>query len=219
MKKLLILFSLILLFSCNSNTPISDKTSDLKGVFVNNEVIDAKFKKQYQDGYYLYSTLYPQSINMVDDQAIAYRIDQRLKLNKDYTYNYEYSIVLGSSDAWGSLQVSKINVLMNGIFNYKEKEENKYIVNLSNPISGNEQMYGCYLKNFSSFKENEIHPEADYVLDFSALSKIEDYQFDKYACSRSVLVNIAQEEKEDNLVEDNLFFSSILDDLGHFNTY
>lgn len=223
MKNKIILISIsLLLFGCNNQVTTQEETqkSDLRGTFVNNEVIDAKFKKQIQDGNYLYSTLYPQSIFLNDDQGIAYRIDQRLKLNKDFTYNYEYSIVLGSSDAWGSLEVSKVYVNINGTFNFKNyQKENEFIVYLSNPTSGREEFYGCYLRNFASFKDNEIHPEADYVLNFDSLSKLENYQFDKYVKQRTVLVRKAVLENEDNSIEDNIFFSDILDDLGHFNTY
>lgn len=223
MKNKIILISIsLLLFGCNNQVTTQEETkkSDLRGTFVNNEVIDAKFKKQIQDGNYLYSTLYPQSIFLNDDQGIAYRIDQRLKLNKDFTYNYEYSIVLGSSDAWGSLEVSKVYVNISGTFNFKNyQKENEFIVYLSNPTSGREEFYGCYLRNFASFKDNEIHPEADYVLNFDSLSKLENYQFDKYVKQRTVLVRKAVLENEDNSIEDNIFFSDILDDLGHFNTY
>ena len=155
MKNKIILISIsLLLFGCNNQVTTQEETkkSDLRGTFVNNEVIDAKFKKQIQDGNYLYSTLYPQSIFLNDDQGIAYRIDQRLKLNKDFTYNYEYSIVLGSSDAWGSLEVSKVYVNISGTFNFKNyQKENEFIVYLSNPTSGREEFYGCYLRNFASF--------------------------------------------------------------------
>lgn len=223
MKNKIILISIsLLLFGCNNQVTTQEETqkSDLRGTFVNNEVIDAKFKKQIQDGNYLYSTLYPQSIFLNDDQGIACRIDQRLKLNKDFTYNYEYSIVLGSSDAWGSLEVSKVYVNISGTFNFKNyQKENEFIVYLSNPTSGREEFYGCYLRNFASFKDNEIHPEADYVLNFDSLSKLENYQFDKYVKQRTVLVRKAVLENEDNSIEDNIFFSDILDDLGHFNTY
>lgn len=223
MKNKIILISIsLLLFGCNNQVTTQEETqkSDLRGTFVNNEVIDAKYKKQIQDGNYLYSTLYPQSIFLNDDQGIAYRIDQRLKINKDFTYNYEYSIVLGSSDAWGSLEVSKVYVNISGTFKFKNyQKENEFIVYLSNPTSGREEFYGCYLRNVASFKDNEIHPEADYVLNFDSLSKIENYQFDKYVKQRTVLVRKAVLENEDNSIEDNIFFSDILDDLGHFNTY
>lgn len=223
MKNKIILISIsLLLFGCNNQVTTQEETqkSDLRGTFVNNEVIDAKYKKQIQDGNYLYSTLYPQSIFLNDDQGIAYRIDQRLKLNKDFTYNYEYSIVLGSSDAWGSLEVSKVYVNISGTFKFKNyQKENEFIVYLSNPTSGREEFYGCYLRNVASFKDNEIHPEADYVLNFDSLSEIENYQFDKYVKQRTVLVRKAVLENEDNSIEDNIFFSDILDDLGHFNTY
>lgn len=223
MKNKIILISIsLLLFGCNNQVTTQEETqkSDLRGTFVNNEVIDAKYKKQIQDGNYLYSTLYPQSIFLNDDQGIAYRIDQRLKINKDFTYNYEYSIVLGSSDAWGSLEVSKVYVNISGTFKFKNyQKENEFIVYLSNPTSGREEFYGCYLRNVASFKDNEIHPEADYVLNFDSLSEIENYQFDKYVKQRTVLVRKAVLENEDNSIEDNIFFSDILDDLGHFNTY
>ena len=221
MKKVLFLIPILLLVGCNNtqNEIVTEK-SDLRGTFVNNEVIDAKYKKQIQDGNNLYATLYPLSIFLNDDQGIAYRIDQRLKLNSDYTYNYEYSIVLGSAESWGNLQVSKIYVNIFGVFQYKKYDnENSFSVRLSNPTSGKEEFYGCHIWNLSSYKDNEIHPEADYVLDFDTLSQLGNYQFDKYVQNRTVIVRKAVEENQDNTVEDNIFFSDILDDLGHFNTY
>lgn len=221
MKKSILLLLLLALTSCGSkNGTTKARTSDLKGTFTYNEAINTQYKRNVDDGNYLYCSIYPQT-GIVDGEKFLYQIDQRLKLNKDYSYNYEYSITLGNPGDWGNLQLAMLHINISGTFTYtKDKNsENKFIVNLSNPTSGIEEIYGTYLNNPTSYWQWEMHEEPDYVLDFSSLSKIENYSYDEYSCGRKVIVSKASSQEEKNTIEDNLFFRYILETFAHFSTY
>ena len=233
MKKIK-LFSLVavmlsLFTGCNQTSEeVVEKVSPLRGTFTNNEVIITNFSSSIvNDGNYLYCSLYPQSLVPSDpNRKVAYRINQRLKLNRNYTYNYEYSIRIGNGGDWGNLEMAKLYVNITGTFTFTniytengEIETNSYAVSLSNPTGGKEEIYGSYLSNPNDFYSWNIHNEADYVLDFSSLNKNGNYQFDQYVKERKVLVTKAVIEGEENVIEDNVFYPYIMNDLGKYSTY
>lgn len=226
MKKNILLLSIIsisLFTGCNSNNENKSSetiNSELRGTFTNKEDIETQFKSKITDGDYLYSTLYPTTF-MVEDQVILYRIDQRLKLNKNFTYNYEYSIILGNPGGWGNLEVAKLYVNISGSFTYKkmDKEPNSYIVNLSNPTSGKEEIYGSYLYNTQYLSSWVMHTAPDLVLNFDELLTTENYQFDDYVKGRSLIVTKAIDSNDNNKVEDDVFYPFIIDDLAKYSTY
>ena len=224
-SKLIILSTLLIsLFTgCgNSNNEVTSEviSSELRGTFTNKEDIETQFKKQITDGDYLYSTFYP-TMFMQEDQVILYRIDQKLVLKRNYTYNYEYSIILGNPGGWGNLEVSKLYVNISGTFDYKkmDKEPNSYVVNLSNPTSGREEIYGSYLYNTQYLSSWVMHTSPDLVLNFDELTKFSDYQFDNYVKGRKVIVTKATDQNEDNKIEDDVFYPFIIDDIAKYSTY
>lgn len=233
MKKIKLLCLSISLFSlftaCNETEEvISAPSSNLRGTFINSEVITTNFSSSLvNDSNYLYCTLYPQSLIPNDpNRKVLYRIDQRLKLNKNYTYNYEYSIKIGNGGDWGNLEIAKLHVNITGTFTYTnlysengEIEENSYTVNLSNPTGGEEKIYGSNLPNPNDFYSWTMHSEPDLVLDFASLSKLDNYQFDQYVKERKVFITKAINENEENIIEDNVFYPFIMNDLGRFSTY
>jgi hypothetical protein len=207
---------------CKKETKEQEETvSTLRGTFTYNETVITRFKKEIQDGDWLYCSLYPQR-DMVVDQEIAYRIDQRLKLNRDYTYLYEYTVILGSPGDWGNLEVAKLAVGITGTFTYKEKpfSENEYVVKLSNPTGGTEEIYGSNLNNSPAILRNwSLHAAADYQLDFSRITDFNSFVYDEYVCARTVSVKKAKDENESNELNDDVFYSYILNDFGRFSTY
>jgi hypothetical protein len=220
MKKInLLLISLSVLSfvtSCGDNQVVNAPISELTGAFTYNADIEATFRKSFNDGYNLYCTLYPQTM-MDEGQIILYRIDQRLQLNRDYTYNYEYTIILGNPGAWGNLDCAKLHVNINGTFDYSKNEykDDFYNVHLSNPTSGEEKIYGYHMYGYNIYSW-ERHAEPDYVLDFGALNNVGYYSYDEYVRARSVWV---KKSEEGNIVQDDIFFPFIIDTFGHYSTY
>ena len=222
MKKKILTLSLALLVfaSCQGQQEIV-KESALRGTFTYNDAITTQFKKEIQDGDYLYCSIYPQR-DMTVNQNILYRIDQRLVLSRDFTYNYQYSIILGNPGEWGNLEVARLLVDISGTFtyNYLDEENGKYIVALSNPTSGSEQIFGSDISaNTANLGSWTMHAQADAVYDFSLLSAGPDYVYDQYVCARKVIVTQAQNENESNTVTDNIFYKDILDTFAHYSTY
>ncbi len=231
MKKNLLLIGSIFCFvfsSCSSKvSEEEEKKSGLSGTFTFNEAFDAKFKKEIQIdedvNHYLYCHLYPQRDMEVggENDKILYQLDQRLKLNRDSTYRYEYSIIIGSSGDWGNPEILKILVDITGTFTYKviDEEKKSYAVYLNSPTGGTEERYGATLYNPAVLRSWGMHSSPDYVLDFSTLSKLENYNYDPYVAGHWVYAKKAITEEESNLLEDNRYFPYILDDLGPFCTY
>ena len=211
-----------LLAGCGSNDDAgtTTKKSALRGTYTFNDSIRTEYRRTFDDGNYLFCSVWPQT-GMWDGTVFLYQIDQRLKLNSDFTYSYEYSITLGNPGDWGNLQLAMLHVNISGTFDYTVDKTNdkRFIVNLSNPTGGVEEIYGSYLFNPSSYWEWEMHEEPDYVLNLDDLSHIKDYKYDEYICGRKVVVTKAQTETDKNAVEDNVFYRYILETFAHYSTY
>ncbi len=217
----LLVCTCLVFVGCGKKEENTELRSGLRGTFTYQSEEVATFKKEIADGKYLFCNLYPH--RDMGETNILYRINQRLKLNRDYTYSYTYTVVLGNPGSWGNLEQAKISVNITGTFTYTVKtyEKGTYIVHLSNPTGGTEEIYGM---NFSGANPADLyqwsmHTTADYKVDFANASKLDNFVYDDYVKARTVYVYKAQTEEESNLLTDNVFYPYILDDIGRFSTY
>jgi len=224
------LLSMTFLFSCGVKNKEENDVSKLRGTFTfsqtygqdksltittNPELAASEFKYQY-----LLVSGWPQR-QIADNtgyNCVSYAIDQRLKLSKDFTYYYEYSIKLANPLDWGGT-VANITVSMGGTFTYLENEDSTkkdFTVKLSNPTSGTHTVYSARLNNASSIYNWNIHGEPDLVEDLGYLATLPDNNFDKYTCGRTVKV---RNETDNKVLTDDIFFVDILQDLGKYFNY
>ena len=219
------LFSLSTLFACGEKT-VEEPVSGLRGTYtyqtvygqhsgdlkITSDALNAASEFKYQ---YLLVTAYPERLG--DGQPISYSVDQRLKLSKDFTYHYDYTINLKNPQQWGG-DVASVAVSMVGTFTYVENAsaENKvFTVNLSNPTAGTHTVYGAQVSNASSIYNWNKHGSPDMVLDLEYLATLPDHNFDKYTCGRTVKVN---NETGNKVLTDDIFFVDILQDIcKYFN--
>ena len=213
-----------LLVACNDNQDGNKQSSGaesaLRGTFTYSETINQGLSvtnKQPGDvevnnKQYLFSNIYP--INYGNEgMPIAYGIDQRLKLNRDYTYNYDYTILISNPRDWGGPN-ARLVVSISGTFEFAEgANANEYSVLLSNPTGGTEQLFGATLASPDNYQWS-IHSQPDLSLDYSVLSRVVGYQFDEYVCSRVVSVN-----KTTKLLSDDVFYPEILNYIALYSIY
>ena len=194
--------------------------SALRGTFTYSETINQGLSVtnrlpgdvEVNNKQYLFSNVYP--INYGNEgMAIAYGIDQRLKLNRDYTYNYDYTILISNPRDWGGTN-ARLVVSITGTFVYAESSNsNEYSVLLSNPTGGTQQLFGATFTSQDNYGWS-IHSQPDLTLDYSLLSKVANYQYDEYVCSRVVIVN-----KTTKLLSDDVFYPEILNYIALYSTY
>ena len=160
---------------------------------------------------YIYSTVYPLNYGC-EGTNISYNMDQRLKLNRDYSYKYDYTITLSNPGDWGS-NFARLVVSVTGTFDYRSAESGKFNVLLSNPTGGTQTLYASSIG--SQFIYNwSMHSQPDMVTDYSAAALVEGYKYDQYACARMTVV-----DKTDKTLKDNIFYTDILDYISHYSTY
>lgn len=196
----------------------SAAVSELRGTFTYSETINkglsvTNAKPAQSNGVrsLLYANVYP--INYGNEgMPIAYGIDQRLKLNRDFTYLYEYSILLSNPRDWGG-NLARLSVSITGEFEYMDCGGGEYSVLLKNPTGGTERVYGATFTSPDSYGWY-MHGQPDLTLDFSLLSKLEGYKFDDYVKSRVVEVR-----KTDKTITDDVFYPEILNYIALYCTY
>lgn len=201
------------------NESESDESA-LRGTFTYSEIINQGLyithlqpdEVENNDRQYLFSNVYP--INSGSEgTAIAYSIDQRLRLKKDYTYSYNYTILISNPGDWGASS-AKLVVNITGTFEYvASADENEYSVLLSNPSGGTQELYGSTFSS-SNIYGWSMHSQPDLELDYSLLSKLDNYEYDEYVCSRVVAVN-----KSTKVLTDDVFYSEILNYIAMYSNY
>lgn len=197
--------------------------SSLIGTFTYNEAIGQQawtlqmtrdLEKQDTDTVkYVYCTVYPQTI--AEGSPVCFTIDQRLKLSRDYTYRYQYTILLSNPQDWGA-QFARFVVDISGTYTYNENGEDTYSVTLSAPLSGTETIYGSTLSRTDIYGWS-MHSSADYVLDIeTARAADENFIPDKHIAGRVVTVEKSQ---EGNSVSDDIFYRDLMNTLALYSDY
>ena len=208
------------LTACGGNSSDSSSQSELYGTFTYQETLGLgnTSLKITNDGSrviknreYIYSTVYPLNHNC-EGTPISYNMDQRLKLNRDYTYKYDYTITLSNPGDWGA-NFARIIVSVTGTFDYRPAESGKYNVLLNNPTGGTQTVYASSIGSQSIWNWS-MHNQPDMVTDYSAAALVEGYEYDKYVCARMAVVN-----KADKTLKDNIFYVDILDYISNYSTY
>lgn len=203
--------------ACKNET---EAESELRGTFSYTEIInqDLFITHRLQESVpdsgrtYLFSNVAPIDSGS-EGTRIAYSIDQRLKLNRDFTYLYDYTVLLSNPGDWGG-QISKLTVSITGTFEFLAgPETGTYSVLLSDPTGGTEQVNGSFLGAGGIYGWS-MHSRPDMTLDFYTLSKAEDYEFDEYVKSRVVVVN-----RSTHVLTDDVFYPQLLNYTARFSSY
>ncbi len=166
------------------------------------------------DRMHMLSTEYPINSNM-EGHRISYNMDQRLKLKRDFTYEYEYTVVLGNPGEWGG-RFAQIAVDVKGSYTYDQLSTDLYSVTLSDPTDGT-QAVRSYRVTGAGVYGLAMHDSDDLVLDYSYLSGLNGYLYDEYVCARTVVVD--KSENAQKQLDDDIFYPSLLDYLSRYGTY
>lgn len=225
MKKILsalcLIASIISLSSCKQEESNPELKSELFGTFTYQETlglgnskiqITHDLEKDTSNRNYIYSTTYPLNHNC-EGTNISYNMDQRLKLNRDYTYKYDYTILLSNPGDWGRT-FARLQVNIAGTFDYRTTDNGKtYSVMLSSPVSGTQTIYAFSIRSQGIY-DWEIHNKPDMVIDYSAVNLLDNYSYDKYVASKIVSI-----DKANKILNDNIFFTDVMDYICQYSTY
>lgn len=161
----------------------------------------------------LYCTVAP--FDALDGVRVRYSYEQRLKLKRDYTYYYQYSITLYNAGDAGK-DFAQISVVAEGTFSYEEADEtgNRYAVTLQDPTSGMFTVVGATAQ-FEDIYGWVKQSSPAYVVDIAAeLMRSGDAAYNRYTRGRSVVVM-----KEEKLLLDDIFYRDVLNDIAPYSDY
>ena len=209
---------------CNNDTKEEENYSSLIGTFTFDRSIKQDAKNEdlriYNtldnavDNNLYTSNVYP--LNTVNGTKVCYSYQQSLKLNRNFSYRYVYSITLTNSEEWGK-DFAMINVEMEGTFSFVKNNEYEYAVTLSNPTSGLERLYGCTISAegsvFAWTLSNVPSKEVDIAKE---LSLNENYNYSRFTKGRNVVVERRENER---ILTDNIFYYDVLNDLALYCDY
>ena len=151
----------------------------------------------------------------LDWQRISYNIDQRLMLKRDYTYDYEYTVVLGNPGDWGG-RFGQITVNMKGEYSYEEIADELYSVTLSDPTGGSQTVRSFHISYVGVYGLS-MHDGDDLELDYAYLSGLSGYKFDEYGRGRTVTVDKFVDAARQ--LDDDVFYTGLLDYVAQYATY
>ncbi len=182
-------------------------------------IVDNETQQVLEMRPYLYtSNFYPLN-TIVEEDDIIYKSQQTLRLKRDYTYTYQYDIVLNKKFESSNKDVAKIEVTLNGTFDYLTGESDgsgtQYTVTLSAPESGEKVIYGANIALEGSVAAWTVANSASYALDLADADQNGNYVFDKYTEGRTVSVVKGFE----NVLEDDIFFTDVLEEIAPYCSY
>ena len=161
----------------------------------------------------LYCTVAP--FDALNGVHVRYGYEQRLKLKRDYTYYYQYSITLNNAGDSGK-DFAQISVIMEGTFTYEEADEtgNRYAVTLEDPTSGTFTIVGATAQ-FEDIYGWVKQSAPAYIMDIAdELARSGDAAYNRYTLGRDVIVM-----KEEKLLQDDIFYRDVLNDIAPYSDY
>ncbi|MCH5162812.1 MAG: hypothetical protein J1G38_04915 [Clostridiales bacterium] len=228
MKRLIKLLSVFVAFvaalslvACagdSGNDGKKKKESEIYGTFTYQETLGSRqgdlvltSNTQNTGRHYLHATVFPVN-NGNEGAPIAYAMDQRLKLNRNFTYKYDYTILMTNPQAWGG-QIARLTVSITGVYESAPSDNGVYSVLLSNPTGGTLTVVSFQVTGGGTYGM-AIHSQNDYVVDYAIMSTVEGYKYDKYVASRVVSV-----ERETKSLTDDVFYQDLFDFIALYSTY
>lgn len=150
--------------------------------------------------------------------VMNYRINQQLRLNRDFTYSYVCSVVISNPCQWGS-EIGRLEASVTGTFTSEAGEGTQSAVTLSDPTGGSLELYGIsaggdttgYYWMWRVHDVPDVVQNYDYADCFEAYGKTEVY---KYVAGRVVTV-----DTEDSSLSDDLFDPYLFDLMAQYGTY
>ena len=202
--------------------PIEERKSELIGAFESSESTDAVLTNeksniggQTDDGSpYLYTTdVYP--LNTVNNEGVRYTAYQKLRLKRDYTYEYTLEITLRKVTTESNTDLVKLAATTVGTFDYDRVTESLYTVTVSDPTGGSESRFGANITGEGNIYGWKQSSTANYVIDMSRLAA-DGGQFDRYVAGKTVSVAKIGSER---VLTNDAFFADILTDVAPYCSY
>lgn len=190
-----------------------EEETALRGTFTYSETVTTVVSNAQQTEdtgkQYLYSNMYPQ---LDANRNVAYNIDQSLKLNRDGSYVYRYSVILKNPYEWGG-ELAMLSVDVTGTFASADEGGGIYSVMLSDPTGGTQQVYGASIAGGNIYSWSK-HTDADLSLDYASLAHKEGYVYDEYVRARVVVV-----DKRTRSLTDDVFFPQLLNYISNYSEH
>ncbi len=188
-------------------------------------------QKAEQDGD-LYCTVYPfdRFGSGVDGAAIvSYGVTQRLRLVRDFTYTYRYTIELKNAQSEG-LVFAQIVVSFSGTFTYTDpaEEQGSYEVTLSDPTAGTLSIYGATVSREPIAPTDlyfwTMNGAPSYVLDVAdEIRRDPAFEPNRYLKGRTVHVKRGGPQEDgsttESVVTDDIFYQDIMNDIAPYCNY
>lgn len=150
--------------------------------------------------------------------VMNYRINQQLRLNRDFTYSYVCSVIISNPCQWGS-EIGRMEASVTGTFTFEAAAGTSHTVSLSDPTGGSLELYGIssggagdgYYWQWRVHETPDVVQNYDYADCFEGYEKSEVYQ---YVEGRDVTV-----DTENNSLSDDLFDPYLFDLMAKYGTY
>ena len=136
---------------------------------------------------YVYSSdTYP--LNTVTDIGLKYNTYQKLRLKRDWTYEYTLEILVRMVSVQSNIDLLKLEATTYGTFEYTDNSNDNYTVTLSDPTSGKENRYGSYITGEGNIFSWKLSTSPNYTFDVETFANAEEPEFDKYISGKTVAV-------------------------------
>ena len=208
------------LVACGGNKGGEEKRSELIGSFESAQSSDVTLTNDKSlvgasDGSHIYtSSVYP--LNTVESVGVRYASYQKLRLRRDYTYEYTLEIMVRMVSSQANVDLAKLEASVKGDFEYKQNSGENYTVTLSDPTSGDEKRYGSYIVGENNIYGWKMSSAPNYKFTVSGAQADGDPEYDRYIRGKTVGV---EKRGTERVLYSDMFFSDIFDDIAPYCSY
>ncbi len=171
---------------------------------------------------YLYTTeIYP--LNTIENESVRYTTYQKLRLKRDFSYEYSLEIMLRKVTKDGNTDLVKLEATTKGTFTYTQNEGENYSVEMSDPVSGDEKRYGSFITGEGNIYSWKLSSSPNYSVDVAHIINSAEAdeegagpEFDRYIKGRQVSVEKSGTER---MLYSSAFYLDLLDDIAPYCSY
>jgi hypothetical protein len=228
-KYLVVALSLIVyglsLFGCNT---AETKKSEISGFYTFKQTIsNLSVKHNVQNsGTYLLANKAPYDWGLEDKElTYQYSDNHSLRMKKNYTYVYEYTVSLSAEYSWGTYAMGSISVNCAGTYAYRTQPDGTYVAILDTPTDGELSCKSWRVEqaswgfNVSKYGGYNPHEDTDYSVSLTVFDNLETSEISEYVCGLSFLLKKSVLEDEENaILNGTLLHLNLINLLGQYST-
>ncbi len=190
------------------------ESTESRDIVLTNDSSLIGMENEHNIPYVYTSDIYP--LNTIEKEGLKYNTYQKLRLKRDFTYEYNLEILVRMVTVQSNIDLLKLEATTFGTFEYKDNANDNYTVTLSSPTSGVENRYGSFIIGDGNIFSWKLSTSPNYSLNVENVLESEEPEFDRYIATKTVAVEKYETER---ILYNTVFYTDFVQDMAEYCSY